>query len=117
MSTIKVDNIRIASESVSRPVTGVAAAYCQFKTSPSTSIRASSNISSLLDNGVGDTNVYYTDDMASNNYTVSAVSNSSNLRETNNGHLADRCQILTASPTNVSEDSTTVNVIVVGDLA
>ena len=30
MSTIKVENIRIASEAVSRPVTGVAAAWVNF---------------------------------------------------------------------------------------
>jgi hypothetical protein len=117
MSTIKVDNIRIASESVSRPVRGVAAAWCHFRSSPSTSIRASSNISSLTDASVGYTLVYYTDDMASNDYAISAVSNSSNTRETNASHLAERCQIVTSDSANDPQYATSINVIAHGDLA
>ena len=52
MSTIKVENIRIASEAVSRPVTGVAAAWCNA--SNSAVISDSLNVSSGVDNGTGD---------------------------------------------------------------
>ena len=60
MSTIKVDNIRIASESVSRPATGVAAAWVNFNgetvTLPNdmTGVRDSLNVSGIVDNNVGE---------------------------------------------------------------
>jgi hypothetical protein len=117
MSTIKVDNIRIASESVSRSVRGVAAAWCHWQTAPSTYIKDSSNIASLTDASVGYTLVYYTDEMASDGYAISAVSNSVNIRETNTSHSAERCQIVTSDSANDSQDATRVSAIVNGDLA
>ena len=52
MSTIKVANIRIASEAVSRPVTGVAAAWCRITSAAA--VQSSLNISSCTDLGTGD---------------------------------------------------------------
>ena len=71
MSTIKVDNIRIASESVSRPATGVAAAFLALGYSSGVPTAGESfNIDSLIDTGEGLTNVTYTSDMANNDYAV-----------------------------------------------
>jgi hypothetical protein len=54
MSTIKVDNIRIASESVSRPVRGVAAAWANYTGSGGTpDLRNSLNVSSSSEAATG----------------------------------------------------------------
>ena len=71
MSTIKVDNIRIASESVSRPATGVAAAFLALEYPSGVPTAGESfNIASLVDAGAGLTNVGYTSDMANNDYAI-----------------------------------------------
>ena len=78
MSTIKVDNIRIASESVRRPATGVAAAYAwvdMFNT-PNGIKGKSLNSSSVTDNNQGSYHINLTSDMSS---TLS-VSNITSLR-------------------------------------
>ena len=76
MSTIKVDNIRIASESVSRPATGVAAAWVNFNgttvTAPNdmTGVRDSLNMTGVVDNGVGDYAILFTNSFANPNYAA-----------------------------------------------
>ena len=64
MSTIKVENIRIASEAVSRPVTGVAAAWVLFDGKGTISIDNSVNVSSLIDVGVGQYTINFNNNMA-----------------------------------------------------
>jgi len=77
MSTIKVDNIRIASESVSRPATGVAAAWVNFNgttvTAPNdmTGVRDSLNMTGVVDNGVGDYTANISSNMSDPNYSAS----------------------------------------------
>ena len=117
MSTIKVDNIRIASESVSRPATGVAAAWCQYTTVTTTAIKASYNISSLTDAGTGITNVEYTNNMASDNYPVTLAANSFTVRESSAVHLANNCTVVTSNASNTKEDVASVNFSSLGDLA
>jgi hypothetical protein len=53
MSTIKVDNIRIASESVSRPARGVAVAWVNYTGSSSSNVRNSLNVSSDSETATG----------------------------------------------------------------
>ena len=78
MSKIKVDNIRIASESVSRPVRGVAAAWCIFDgytataASDMTGIKGSMNISGLIDKKVGDYDLKVTSYLSSSIASASA---------------------------------------------
>ena len=74
MSTIKVENIRIASESVSRPVTGVAAAWCFFQGTGTVAINNSLNVSSMTDNSVGNYNENFSSNMDSANYSIQIVS-------------------------------------------
>ena len=69
MSTIKVDNIRIASESVSRPATGVAAAWAT-PTSSGVLDWDSLNISTATDEGPGDIGFNFNSDMSSATYSV-----------------------------------------------
>ena len=71
MSTIKVDNIRIASESVSRPVTGVAAAWVNFNGVGTVAIRDSMNVGSITDSGTGLYKTNFSSIMAAADYAVS----------------------------------------------
>ena len=71
MSTIKVDNIQATGETVSRGVSGVAAAWANWGASGSTTVRESQNVSSLTDLDVGT----FTLNM-SNAFTNNAFSNS-----------------------------------------
>ena len=71
MSTIKVENIRIASEAVSRPVTGVAAAWVNFNGTGTVAIRDSLNVGSLTDNAAGDYSVNFSNSFASANHAGS----------------------------------------------
>ena len=67
MSTIKVENIRIASEAVSRPVTGVAAAYSMY--SQSTLILYKSlNVSSITDDSTGTYTQNYTNGFSESDF-------------------------------------------------
>ena len=75
MSTIKVSNIRIASESVSRPVTGVAAAWANFDGTGTVAIRDSVNVGSITDNEMGNYTANYISNMASNGYSPSGWAN------------------------------------------
>ena len=70
MSTIKVENIRIASEAVSRPVTGVAAAWVNFNGTGTIAIRDSVNVSSITDNGTGWYFVNISNSFGNVNYSV-----------------------------------------------
>ena len=76
MSTIKVDNIRIASESVSRPATGVAAAYAWVDMMSDPKDKdpkgKSLNASTVTYNGLGSYDVNLTAAMVSN-YSVSSL--------------------------------------------
>jgi hypothetical protein len=69
MSTIKVDNIRIASESVSRPATGVAAAYATPNSSGELTWE-SLNVTSSSDEGDGIIGIKFTSPMLRNNYST-----------------------------------------------
>ena len=62
MSTLKVTNIQATGETASRAVSGVAAAFERHNSSHT--IVSSLNVSSLSDNGTGDTSVSYTNAFA-----------------------------------------------------
>lgn len=57
MSTLKVTNIQATGETASRAVSGVAAAFERHNESHT--IDQSTNVSSITDNGAGDTTVTY----------------------------------------------------------
>ena len=84
MSTIKVDNIRIASESVSRPVTGVAAAWVGFKGTIAVVIdQGSLNVTTVIDNNTADYTINFTNNMKSaTEYILSGMAglNSTSLK-------------------------------------
>ena len=127
MSTIKVDNIRIVSESVSRPVTGVAAVWVNFDgttaTAPSdmAGVRDSLNISGIVDNQKGNYTANYINNMASNGYSPSCWANANKFSDA----FATGGNIPTTSSTTLrvnnsafdATDSDVVCLSIHGDLA
>ena len=59
MSTLKVTNIQATGETVSRAVSGVAAAWVNFNGTGTIAIRTSQGVASLTDNGTGDYTVNF----------------------------------------------------------
>jgi hypothetical protein len=72
MSTLTVTNIKATGETVSRAVSGVAAAWVNFNGTGTIAARDSVNVASLTDNGTGDYTVNINNDMSNANYTISA---------------------------------------------
>jgi len=70
MSTLKVTNIQATGETASRAVSGVAAAWVDYKGTSTNAIMDSSNMSSVTDNGTGDYTMTFTNAMASANYCL-----------------------------------------------
>ena len=126
MSTIKVDNIRIASESVSRPVTGVAAAWINFNgdddgaTDPASMIgvRASLNISSLLDGGSGQYRTDFTNLFDNTNYSVvGSAENDGSFGHAGQWHVDYWMMANRNNTTNDLEDEQYICIVAHGDLA
>ena len=65
MSTIIISNIKATGETASRAVSGVAAAFVGYNSWTTTSILVSQNISSLTDNGTGDTTASFSNGFSS----------------------------------------------------
>jgi hypothetical protein len=72
MSTITVTNIKATGETVSRSVSGVAAAWVNFDGSAA-SISKSQNVSSLTDNATGDFSNSFTSAFSDADYCVSGM--------------------------------------------
>ena len=98
MSTIKVENIRIASEAASRPVTGVAAAWCFFQGTGTVAINNSLNVSSITDNSVGSYSENFSSNMDSANYSIQILSGrAATVTGDNQCAVYDNTQVPTAS--------------------
>jgi len=70
MSTITVTNIKATGETASRVVSGLAGAWVSFDMSTSTSIDASTNTTSITDNGTGHATVNFTSAFGNAFYTM-----------------------------------------------
>jgi len=70
MSTITVTNIKATGETVSRVVSGVAAAWCNFNAYGTAAIRDSINVASLTDNGLGSHSISFSSTMDNANYAT-----------------------------------------------
>jgi len=122
LSVIKVDNIRIASESVSRPVTGVAAAFLALDYPSGVPTAGESfNIDSLVDTGAGLTNVTYTSDMANNNYAILIGANDSDYGNracyVQNNTTANGTRLIFVQGATDNTEDNTMNMACLGDLA
>jgi hypothetical protein len=123
MSTITVDNIRIASESVSRPVAGVAAAYINYNSqqtsgSPSTSgIRGSFNVSSITEIQIGTTTISYANNFTDSSYTTTLGTNTTHINFTGSTYGPSSVNIITQGNDNNNNAASYVTAIAVGELA
>ena len=70
MSTITVTNIKATGETASRAVSGVAAAWIDYKGTSTNAIMDSSNMSSVTDNGTGDYTMTFSNAMATAEYCI-----------------------------------------------
>ena len=124
MSTIKVDNIRIASESVSRPVTGVAASWINFdggvakNPASMTGVRGSFNISSLVSIATGVDETNYTNDFANGNYSATVGSTAGGTVHFSSGiYTASTLRTTTKGSSGSNENASFNTFMAVGDLA
>jgi hypothetical protein len=68
MSTLRVNTIQNSGGTGSPAISGLAAAWVNFNGTGTVAIRASSNVSSITDNGTGDYTVNFTTAMTDANY-------------------------------------------------
>ena len=116
MSTIKVENIRIASEAVSRPVTGVAASWANFNGSGTVAIRDSVNVGSITDTGVGIYDVNFSTSFTDDGYA--ATSSSTKICSVGNStYTSSSLRLLTTNTAGTASDSQIVATSTHGDLA
>jgi hypothetical protein len=117
MSTLTVTNIKATGETASRAVSGVAAAWVYFSTSVSTSIYSSFNVSSLTDNGTGNTDVNISNAMISN--TDICLQGFSNNFQTHNSQppTASSFNVYTSNASGTAGDGSRNHFLLHGDLA
>lgn len=74
MSTLKINNLQAVSGGATVPiadvVNGTCRAWVNFNGTGTPAIRASYNVASITDNGVGDFRINFTNALASANYAV-----------------------------------------------
>ena len=75
MSTLKVTNIQATGETVSRAVSGVAAAWLNLNGTGTIAIKDSTNFSSVTDIGTGNYKPIFTNSMSSANYSTTCTGN------------------------------------------
>ena len=120
MSTLKITNIQKLGETASRDVSGVAAAWVNFNGTGTVAVRDSMNVSGLVDNGVGNYTVSFTNSMVADYSATVAVRNeggavSSSLSAAN--VLTDEFGIYAWNSAPATVDVSTVCGTVQGDLA
>ena len=124
MSTITVTNIKATGETATRSVSGVAAVYCNVNQTSTQAIRDSINVSSITDDGTGQTDIAYTSNMSSADYGFtcgkgrSSAQNGGVIAHTNDtAPTASLIRILAYNESNTTIDEERANVSVHGDLA
>jgi len=123
MSTLKVTNIQATGETASRAVSGVAAAWVNYKGTATNSVRDSFNVGSVTDNGNGDYSVNFTNNMANANYMITGTGEQLTgnpiieiVKDYSNAYTASVARIA-AVQNSTRGDSVYVNFSTHGDLA
>jgi len=80
MSTITVTNIKATGETASRSVSGVAAAWMNYKGTSTNAISGSFNISGVVDNGTGVYTASFTNSMADTVYAPTAKASGAKIQ-------------------------------------
>ena len=126
MSTLNVSNITDGTTTVgtSYVVNGSAKAYCNVNQTSTQAIRDSLNVSSITDDGTGQTDIAYTSNMSSAEYGFSCGKgrttgqNGGVIAHTNDTEpTASLIRILTFQENNATIDEARANVSIHGDLA
>lgn len=90
MSTLRVSNLQDTSGGNSSTpaaiANGIAKAWVNFNGASTVSVRASYNVSSITDNGIGDYTVNFTNALADANYSVIAIPSRSGDTTTSGAH-------------------------------
>jgi hypothetical protein len=108
MSTLRVDTIQNAAGTDSPiSVPGTAKAWVNFNGTGTVAIRASYNVSSITDNGVGDYTVNFTSAMVDGNYAINA------LQGTTAGGVSTKI-VDGATPTTSAVRISTINTVFAG---
>jgi hypothetical protein len=99
--TISTLSDGINSTSATNPILGSAKAWVSFDSTGTVTIRASYNVSSVTDNGIGDYTVNFTTAMPDANYAVCTASQSpaGSNRNLLAGNAVSGSSIVTSNPT------------------
>jgi hypothetical protein len=99
-------------------------AWAKFNTVTSTSLTASMNVSSLTDNGTGDTTINLTTAFPNANYCVTALaehestspSASRTMNVRSGGQAAGSCRVISINGSGTAVDLPAVHVAMIGDI-
>jgi hypothetical protein len=81
MSTLRVNTIQNALGNGDPSISGAAKAWVNFNGSGTVAIRASFNVSSITDNGVGDYTVNFSNALVDANYSVASMGRNTSNQE------------------------------------
>ena len=119
MSTLTVSNIKKTGETVSRDVSGVAAAWINFNGTGTVAIRDSMNVSSVIDNAVGGYVETFSSAFAAGNYAVGAyVGGTGSVRSVVGGpsaFAASTCELIVTNSVEATADAEIVTASTHGD--
>ena len=119
MSTLSVSNITDGTTTVgtSYVVNGSAKVWANYSTVTSTSIRDSLNVSSLTDNGSGNTEIYLTNSFADTNYAHLGESSEFHFAVGNLTKAVGSFRLTTFNSSHSLNDASQISPIAIGDLA
>ena len=122
MSTLTVTNIKKTGETVSRDVSGVAAALVNFDGTGTVAIADSMNVASLTDNATGQYTSNLTGNMSSANYASTVGSTRSTSfaadRAASGQHAVGSCFThCRNTSSNADTDTDQISLVLTGDLA
>lgn len=124
MSTLKVTNAAGLTGTSTNMMDGLVKAYCNVDQTGTQSIRDSSNISSITDDGVGQTDTNYTNNMSSADYGFTGTKgrtsgqNGNCIAHTNSQiPTTTYIAILCFQENNSTIDDERANIAIYGDLA
>ena len=119
MSTLTVTNIKATGETVSRAVSGLAAAWVNFNGSGTIATRESFNVSSLTDSATGKYFTNFTNAMSSADYGGSASGRTAGDLgfDSDGDNTASRLSTVAKNSSGTNVDASTVVGLTLGDLA
>jgi hypothetical protein len=124
MSTLRVNTIQDSTGSGTPTINGLARAWVNFNGTGTVAIRASSNVSSITDNGTGNYTVNFTNALSDANYNCNITSGLAGVtwgipllcglsgRGNNNPQSTTQVRFMTVTPNDDGTDNQFINVAV-----